>query len=201
MYGGLGERRIRQGYLSGLLVVGMLLAVPGSVWAAAAGGHGGGLNWSDFMFRLLNFAIMVAILVKLGKKPLANFFASRREGIQQMLEELEAKRQEAEAKCEEYKSKLAALENETKKIVDEYIQEGEAEKQKIVEAAERQAQYVKEQASITIQQEMQAAKDSLQKEIAEASVATAEELLKKNMQFEDQERSVRDFMTKVVEAK
>jgi len=201
MYGGLERRQIRLGYLSGILVIGVLLALPGNVWAAAEGGHSAHLNWSDFMFRLLNFGIMVAILVKLAKKPLKNFFASRREGIQQMLEELEAKRQDAEAKCAEYKAKLAALEDETKKIVAEYIQEGEVEKQKIIEAAERQAQYVKEQASITIQQEMQAAKDSLQQEIAEASVTTAEELLKKNMQFEDQERSVRDFMTKVVEAK
>ncbi len=201
MYGGLEKRQIRRGYLGGILALGMLLALPASVWAATAGGHSAHLNWSDFLFRLLNFGIMVAILVKLGKKPLRNLFASRREGIRQMLEELETKRQEAETKCEEYKTKLAALESETQKIVADYIQEGEAEKQKIIEAAERQAEYVKEQASMTIQQEMQAAKDSLQQEIAEASVAAAEELLKKNMQFEDQERSVQDFMTKVVEAK
>ena len=78
---------------------------------------------------------MVGILVKLLKKPIANFFASRRENIQKTLAELEQKKQEAEAKLSEYTAKLAVLERETEKIVAEYVQEGETEKQKIIEAA------------------------------------------------------------------
>lgn len=199
--GGVRMSKMKKGYLSAVLIAAMLLGLQAIAIAAEAGGHGGGLNWKDFLFRLMNFGIMAVILFKLLKKPLGKYFASRREDIQKMLADLELKKQEAEQKCAEYKAKLAALDEETQKIVSEYVQEGELERAKILEAAERQAAYIKEQAELSIQQEIKAAKDSLQKEVSELSVTAAEDILRKNMQSDDQERLVGDFMTKVVEAK
>jgi F-type H+-transporting ATPase subunit b len=180
----------------------MLIAVLGT-FAWASGGEGGhhGLNWWDFTLRLMNFAIMVGLLVYLLKKPLRNFFISRREGIQTTLAELEAKKVEAEKICAEYQAKLATLDQEVGQILAEYIQEGETEKRKILEAAEKQAEYLKQQAHLTIQQEVKSARESLQEEIAELTVAAAEELLRKSIKAKDQERLVKEFIAKVVEAK
>jgi F-type H+-transporting ATPase subunit b len=184
-------------------VMGLCFCLSGLVWASEAGGHAAahGLNWGDFALRILNFAIMAAILFKLLKKPVVNFLASRRENIDKALAELEQKKQEAEAKLSEYKGKLAVLERETEKIVAEYVQEGEIEKQKIISAAEKQALYVRQQAEVAIQQEVKSAKDKLQAEIAELSVAAAEDILRKNIEAQDQQRLVQEFMTRVVEAK
>ena len=184
-----------------LLCAASLLALQGVCWAAEGGGHGGGLNWTDFAYRSVAFVILVAILVKLLKKPISTFFSSRREEIQQLLAELEAKRLETEKRSAEYKTRLAALEDETKKIVAELVAEGEAERQKIIDAAHKQADYIKQQARLSIQQEIKAAKESLQEEIGELTVAAAEKILRKNLQPGDQDRLVRDFMTRVVEAK
>lgn len=195
--------KMRAKSLLPLLAFGLPLLAYGMGWAADAGGHGGGheLNWTDFMLRLLNFVILVAVLVKLLKKPLVSFFSTRREDIQNLLAELELKRKAAEEKSAEYRAKMAGLEAETKRIVEDLIAEGENERQKIIDAAHKQAQYITQQAQLAIQQEIKAAKESLQTEIAEMSVAAAEEILRKNMQVEDQDRLVREFMTKVVEAK
>jgi F-type H+-transporting ATPase subunit b len=184
-----------------LLCAASLLALQGICWASEGGGHGGGLNWMDFVYRFVAFVILVAILVKLLKKPICTFFRSRREEIQQLLADLEAKRLESEQRSAEYKAKLAALEDETKKIVAELVVEGEAERQKIIDAALKQADYIKQQAQLAIQQEIKAAKESLQEEIGELTVAAAEKLLRKNLKPADQDRLVRDFMTSVVEAK
>jgi F-type H+-transporting ATPase subunit b len=108
---------------------------------------------------------------------------------------------DAEKRSAEYKAKLAALEDETKKIVAELVADGEAERQKIIDAAHKQADYIKQQAQLSIQQEIKAAKDSLQEEVGELTVAAAEKILRKNLQPGDQDRLVRDFMTRVVEAK
>jgi F-type H+-transporting ATPase subunit b len=198
-----GGIKMKAKSVSLLLTAALLLAVQGVAWCsggeAAHGEHA--LNWADFLFRLLNFGIMLAILVWLLKKPAGNFFTSRREDIKKLLAELESKRTEAEAKGAEYQAKLAALEVETRAIVSELIMEGETEKKKIIEAAERQAVYLKEQAKLAAQQEIKAARDSLQAEVSELSVTAAETLLRKNIKAEDQQRLVRDFMTKVVEAK
>jgi F-type H+-transporting ATPase subunit b len=183
-----------------LLCTAALLAMQGICWASEGGG-GGHLNWTDFAYRLVAFVLLVGILTKLLKKPICGFLSSRREDIQKLLAELETKRLEAEQTSTEQKAKLAALEEETKKIVAELVTEGEAERQKIIEAAEKQAEYIKQQAQLAIQQEIKAARESLQEEISEATVAAAEALLRKNLKSADQDRLVRDFMTRVVEAK
>ena len=203
MTGCKGGIKMKAKYVPLLLTGALLIALQGVAWCAEGGAHGGehALNWSDFLFRLMNFALMLGILVKLMKKPVGNFFTSRREDIQKLLSELESKRSESEAKSAEYQTKLAKLEDETKAIVAELVLEGEAERKKIIEAAERQAKYIKEQAQLAIQQEIKAARDSLQEEISDLSVAAAEEILRKRIKAEDQERLVRDFMTRVVEAK
>ena len=181
----------------------MAVTMSGLTWASEAGGQGGHheLNWWDFSLRLMNFAIMLGLLIYLLKKPLSNFFVSRRENIQNMLTELEQKKLEADRKCAEYQAKLATLDKEVEQIVAEYVQEGETERRKIIEAANKQAEYLKQQAQLTIQQEIKSAKESLQEEIADLTVAAAEDLLRKNIKAKDQERLVKEFIAKVVEAK
>jgi F-type H+-transporting ATPase subunit b len=194
---------MRQRTVSLLLGIGIFLALQGLGWCAEGGEHGGGhgLNWGDFLLRVFNFAILLALMVKLLKKPLSNFFATRREDIQKLLTELQAKRLEAERVSSEYKTKLSALDDQTKEIVAELLSEGEAEKQKIIDAAKRQAEYIKQQAQLAAQQEIKIAREKLQEEVAELSVAAAEDILRKHIKAEDQDRLVKDFMTRVVEAK
>ncbi|MGV8073643.1 MAG: hypothetical protein AB2L11_03635 [Syntrophobacteraceae bacterium] len=194
---------MRQRTVSLLLGTGIFLALYGLGWCSEGGEHGGGhaLNWSDFLLRSLNFVIVVAILVKLLKKPLVNFLATRREDIRELLEQLQAKRLEAEKVAAEYQAKLSTLDDQTKQIVAELLAEGESEKQKIIDAAKKQAEYIKQQAQLAAQQEIKIAKERLQEEIAELSVAAAEDILRKKIKAEDQDRLVKDFMTRVVEAK
>ncbi len=191
---------MRSRFIAPLLAIVLFFATRACVWASeeAAAHH---LNWTDFAYRTVAFVILVAILVKLLRKPIINFLNSRREEIQRMLEELELKTVEAQKKNAELQSKMASVEEETNKIVDELIAEGEAERKKIIEAAQRQADYIQQQARIAIQQEVQAARDSLKDEVADLSVSAAEDVLRRNMQPEDQDRLVREFMTMVVEAK
>ncbi len=133
-------------------LVGMVLyfAWLGNALASEAEGGHHHLNWTDFAYRTVAFVIVVGVLVKLLKKPIANFLNSRREEIQRLLAELEAKTAEARAEHARVQAKLASLEEETRKIVDELIAEGEAEKEKIIEAAHRQAEYIQQQAQIAI---------------------------------------------------
>jgi len=171
----------------------------GAAWAATEGGHS---MWPDFFYRLLNFSIMVAVLVFLFKKlNLKGYFTKRTETISNTLRDLEEKKKEAEKTYEEYKQKLARLDEETDRILKEYIQQGEKEKAKIIANAEKAAAEIRKQTDIAIEQEIKSAKEGLQREIAELSVTAAEALLKEKIGDEDQKKLVDEFMTKVVEAK
>jgi len=171
----------------------------GLAWAASEGGHS---MWPDFFYRLLNFTIMAAVLVFLFKKMnLKGYFTKRTETISNTLRDLEEKKKEAEKTYEEYKQKLARLDEETDRILKEYIDQGEREKAKIIANAEKAAAEIRKQTDVAIEQEIKSAKEGLQREIAELSVTAAEALLKEKIGDEDQKKLVDDFMTKVVEAK
>jgi F-type H+-transporting ATPase subunit b len=182
---------------SGLMVILWL----GTSWAAEGGEHAGPSKWPDFFYRLLNFAIMVGALYFVARKPIRQFFAKRTETIANTLAELEAKKKEAEKTYQEYRQKLAQLDEETARILQEYVEQGEAEKAKIIANAEKATAEMRQQAELTIQQEIKSAKAELQQEIVELSVAAAEIMLKDKIEAEDHRKLVDDFMTKVVEAK
>ena len=177
----------------------MVFLSTGMAWASAEGGHS---MWPDFFYRLLNFTIMVAVLVFIFKKlNLKGYFTKRTEAISNTLRDLEEKKKEAEKTYEEYKQKLARLDEETDRILKEYIEQGEREKAKIIANAEKAAAEIRKQTDVAIEQEIKSAKEGLQREIAELSVTAAEVLLKEKIGDTDQKTLVDDFMTKVVEAK
>ncbi len=200
MRSSLTGKMMRSKHFATIMGAVLYFAFLSNAWASEAEGvhH---LNWTDFAYRTVAFVILVGILVKLLKKPISNFLTSRREEIQRLLAELEVKTAEAKSEHARVQTQIAALEEETKKIVDELIAEGEIEKKKIIDAANRQAEYIQQQALIAIEQEVQAARDSLKHEFADLSVTAAEDILRKKMRGDDQDRLVREFMTKVVEAK
>ena len=70
-----------------------------------------------------------------------------------------------------------------------------------MQSAQKQADYIKQQAQLAIEQEVKAARESLREEIGDLTVAAAEAMVRKNLGPADQDRLVRDFMTRVVEAK
>lgn len=177
----------------------VILMTAGVVWASSEGGHS---MWPDFWQRVLNFVILMSVLIFVFKKlNVKGFLAKRTESIANTLNELEAKKKEAEKTYEEYKQKLNQLDKETDRILQEYIEQGEREKARIIANAEKAAVEIREQTDIAIEQEIKSAKEGLQQEIAELSVTAAEVLLKEKIGEEDQQKLVDEFMTKVVEAK
>ena len=200
MHASLKGKMMRSKHFAPLLGIVLYFTWLSNAFASEAeGGHH--LNWIDFAYRTVAVVIVAVVLVKLLRKPIASFLNSRREEIQRLLSELEAKTSEARSEYSRAQARLGSLEEDTRKIVDELIAEGEAESKKIIEAAHREAEYIQQQAQVAIQQEIQAARDSLKDEVAELSVAAAQDIIQKQMKAKDQQRLVREFMTKVVEAK
>jgi F-type H+-transporting ATPase subunit b len=181
------------------LGAGLALASGGGEGAAAHGG-GGGISDSqmwDFIYRIMNFVVLVAVLVVVLRKPLKSGLGSRVEQIKSELEELEAKREEARRAYALMEQRLADAAGEHEKILAEFRAMGEKEKAAIIAGAESTAQRIKEQASFTIEQETAQAKAVLRREVAEMSATLAEDLLKEKINSEDQTRLVDEYLAKV----
>jgi len=146
----------------------------------------------------LNFAVLAIALFLLLKKPAVNFFSSRTKGIKEEIWTLEYKKAEAEKQLAEYQAKFKNLDQETQKIVEEYVKQGEEAKARILAEAEEQSVKLEQMAKRNIEQEFKAAKIKLQQEIADKVMVNAEELIKASISSEDQNKLVDEYLKKVV---
>ena len=171
-----------------------LLMVSAEVVIAASGGgdHGGGWAATD-TYRVMNFAVLAIALFFLLKKPASQFLNDRIQNIQEQLEDLEAKKVEAEKKLAQYEERLSALSGESEKIIDQYKQQGIALRDKILEEAASAANKLEEQARRTIDHEFAQARHQLEEEVFEKAIAKAEEKLKKNITDQDQNKLVDEY--------
>ena len=165
----------------------------------ASGGEGGSKGWvSTDTFRVMNFAVLAIVLVYLLRKPMSQALSSRIKGIKDELEDLDARKNEAEKKLAEYNEKLAQLEKEAETILEDYIKQGHEAKQRILKEAEASAEKLKSQARRNIEHEFEQAKLKLQEEIFETSLEKAEEIIKNKISEDDQDRIVDEYLKKVV---
>jgi F-type H+-transporting ATPase subunit b len=191
----------RAHYAISLLVVISVLLAFGSVWASSEAGHDDqGGKGKDLLLRSMNFVVLAGVLIFLLRKPIAQGLKSRRRGIKDELDDLEAQKQGAERELAGYRQKLSLLDQEVEKIVAGYIREGEAAKAKIIEEARVAAEKLQEQAKKNIEHEFEKAKQQLKAEMAGQAVAMAEGLIKEHINDEDQERIIDEYLTKVVVA-
>lgn len=166
---------------------------------AFASEHGGQKHWTtDDWIRVMNFAVLAGALFFILKKPVADALNGRIEKIKTQLEDLEAQKLNAEKTLAEYESKIATLEDEVANIEAQYREQGEAAKQKILEAAKNSADKLEAQAKRNIENEFQRAKQELQAEIMTKALEKAEELVKKSISAEDQDQLVDEYLKKVV---
>jgi len=165
----------------------------------SSGGEHGPKGWvATDTYRVMNFAVLAGALFFLLRKPVAQFFSSRIKGIKDQLSELEKKKKDAEQTLKEYTEKLAQLDEEGKKIVDDYIRQGNEAKARILKEAESVADKLKEQALRNIDYEINQAKLRLQGEILEKAIVKAEEIIKNELTIEDHDRLVDEYLEKVV---
>jgi F-type H+-transporting ATPase subunit b len=167
-------------------------------------GHGGhhGLTHSqimNFIWHCLNFSILALVLVKYLKKPLSDGLKGRTESIRAQFADLDAKKAEAERKYAEYESKLSGMDQEAKQILENYIAQGQAEKERIIVQANEAAERIKAQAEFYVQQELAKAQTELRTEVAELAVGMAEDIIKKNLTDQDHDALISDYLERVVQ--
>ncbi len=180
-----------------VLALGLVLAASAAL-AAGGGGHAdSGVLLKDFLFRCLNFAVVVGILVYFVTKPIKKGLSGRREGLEKALTDARKAKEAAEAKFAEYDSKLKDATAEIDQIQNEIKREGELERERIVANARAMAEKITQDAEKAAAQEVAKAARELQQEAAALAISLAGEMLKKNFTDADQKRLVDEYMQKM----
>ena len=180
------------------LTVLVLAAAAGAFAAEHGGGEHHGLNWMDFLFRVINFIIFIAIIYKFAGKAIAGFFRGRREQIETQLNDLGSRKKEAEKRLGDVGRSIANIEQERAQILADFRSQGEALKASIVEKAHQAAEKIKVQAEMTAAQERKAAQEKIRAEVAEMIVEAAEKILAERLTADEHEKLINEYLTKVV---
>ncbi|MBI9077574.1 MAG: F0F1 ATP synthase subunit B [Desulfatibacillum sp.] len=185
----------------GLCLAAMLIFSPVVLASGGEGGHGSDdwKTWKDIDYqKVLNFAILFGGLFYLVRKPAANALAGRIEDIQKELDDLETRRKSASQEVSKINARLQDLEGEAQKIVDDYVRQGEAAREKILAEARKAADRLTDQAQRHMEHEITDAKKRLRTDILEKAIAMGEQLIAKNITEQDQDRLVGEYLDKVV---
>jgi F-type H+-transporting ATPase subunit b len=149
-------------------------------------------------YKVMNFGVLAIGLFLIMRKPVSQALNSRISGIKEQLSELEEKKQAAEKQLAEYTEKFSSLEQETEKLIEDYIRQGNAAKARIIDEAKKSAEKLEEQARRNIDHEFKQAKLELQQEILEKALEKSEEILKDKITAKDEEKLVDEYLDKVV---
>jgi F-type H+-transporting ATPase subunit b len=170
---------------------------------AATAEHEGGehaaphLKVVELVAGFVNFAVLIGLLVFLARKPTQAFLVSRRAAVVDGLEEAQKMKAAAEAKYEEYQTRLSNLDLELAKIGAEIVASGEADRQAIIAEAERKASRLRRETEFLIEQQLKQLRVDLTKETVEAALLAAEKVLRERATSDDQQRLAKAYLTRL----
>jgi F-type H+-transporting ATPase subunit b len=173
------------------------LAGAADLWAAG-GGEKGGFG-SEVIWQIISFVLLIVLLSRFVKKPLAAFLSGRQAEVQNAIEQSARKKEEAEALLSEWQRKVDSLGREIQDLHQRIRAEGEAEQKKIVSRAQEEGERIRQQAGVIAEQELTKVRAALKREMVDLSVELAEKLLKEAIQPQDQERLIQEYIGKVRE--
>jgi F-type H+-transporting ATPase subunit b len=184
----------RKGIVMGSgLIAAVTACLPAFAFAATGGGeHGGGFTVMDWVWKIVNFAILVILLVKFAGKPLKNFLRQRKELIEKSIKESQEAKELARKALVEVEERLKLKDKEVEEIISLAKGSGESERDRLTVDGERLTVKILEQAKANIDHEVKMAKEAIKAEAVEAAMQAAEQKIMARMTKEEQERLLQE---------
>ncbi len=170
------------------------------VSAAFAGGGETGehaFTWKDWLWPVVNFAILVFILFYFGRKPIGEYFKKRTEVIEKSLKEAKEAKELAQKTLDEVRNRLKNTDMEIEHILEAAKKSGEKEKEAIIAEGVRLKEKILEQAKANIDFELQKAKQKIKSDAAIMALELAEKQIKEKLGQRDQEALIEDYIKRL----
>jgi F-type H+-transporting ATPase subunit b len=148
---------------------------------------------------LFNFALLVLIYWRFGKKPAAEAIKNRKISIATAIENAQRILKEAKTRSKRYRAKQERVAEDAAKAKQTQISTGEGEAELILRNAAEKAERIKRDAAFLLEQEKKQTQIDLVRETVERAARDAEELLKRGVTPADQERLAEEFVSKLLQ--
>lgn len=166
-------------------------------WASEAEAEHHALSIHQIWFPLANFLIFAWILKRFALPLARDFLRSRHDEVLTAVQEAAESQRRAEAAVQDYKSRLARLDQEVQAIEASLRAEGERQKAKLLEEARALSKKILEDARFLANQELKVARQKVREEMANLAEATARELVQRHITVVDQLRLADEFLREI----
>jgi F-type H+-transporting ATPase subunit b len=186
-----------------LILVGFLSDLS---WAAQAAPDGVFQSWVaffktnlsrpmwDLIMRWLNFLILVFVIVKYARAPVAQFLREKRAETSLTIKQLEEKKQEAEQKIRDGRIQLQSSQDRLIQIKERIVAEGHKRKEKIIAEARQESRLMLAVARVKIDGQIREAAEKIKIELIDKAADRAEAKLPQMMAQQDHNRLVSQWM-------
>jgi F-type H+-transporting ATPase subunit b len=180
-----------------MMVVMGLVLLAGTAQAADHGGQSETEILMQTLYQGANLALLLGTLFYFGRKPITEFFSTRRSGIQSELTEAAELLAEAEKRNAELQRRLVDLGSEVEGIQEEAGRRAEEEAERIMADARATAERIRRDAQAAVAQELRRAQVELREEAADLALEIAGRKLNEQVGEADRERLVDEFILRV----
>jgi F-type H+-transporting ATPase subunit b len=154
-----------------------------------------------FAAQLFNTLLLVGLLVRFAKAPIAKGLADRRQRISRGIDEATAMRVEATEQLRVYRAKLDNLDAEIERVRREMRESAESERRRVLDEAAVRRQRLEQDARLLVERELSMVREELTRSTALAALASARELLKRSVSTEDHRRLCDEYVHNLLSQK
>lgn len=153
--------------------------------------------FKDMLMVWATLFILFKLLEKLAYGPITKFIEDRKSKIQSDINQAKTLNAEAEKIKSEYETRMAEAKEESQKILADARARGEELKNEIVSEAKQEAEGIKSRARKDIERERAAAFESVKSETGDMALLIASRIMEQEINVENQERLVDQFINEV----
>ncbi|MFD1735201.1 F0F1 ATP synthase subunit B [Bacillus salitolerans] len=155
------------------------------------------MNYGDILFQLAIFLILLALLRKFAFGPIMGIMKQREEHIGNEISAAENSNKEAKKLVEEQRELLKQSRQEAQELIENAKKLGEEQKKSIVSEARTEAERIKDAAVKEIAQEKEQAVAALREQVASLSVLIASKVIEKELNEQDQQKLINEYIQEV----
>ena len=157
------------------------------------------VNIWQILISLANLLILLAVMKRFLFKPVQKVMDARQGQVEKIYADAEQDRNAAASMKQEYEARLATAREEADGLVRNAVQTAQRKGDAIVAEASSQASHLKQKAEEDIAREKKQMLLDVRSEISDIAVSIASKVVEREINKEDHERFVEDFIKNVGE--
>ena len=157
------------------------------------------INFFTALFTLVNTVVLFLVMKKFLFQPVMKIIADRQKEIDDMYDEANSAKSEAQKMEQEYRQKLDTALKTGEQMVKDAVVRGQKREEEIVRQANAEADAIRAKAASDIAQEKKKALNDAKDEISDLALAIAGKVVGRELTDEDRSRLVDRFIDELGE--